>query len=64
MQGRRNSIANALELCLSCTNPGGGYSEKILWGCAARVFVTIPLATETKGQIHTLGYGKWVKIKP
>ena len=31
---------------------------------AARVFATVPLATETEGQNHTLGYGKWVKIKP
>ena len=25
---------------------------------------TIPLGTETEGQNRTLGYGKWVKIKP
>ena len=44
----------------------GGYSKKF-WrgcGCVARIFTTIPLATETESQIHTLGYRKWVKINP
>ena len=41
---------------------GGGYSEKFWRGCAARVFATIPLAMETKGQksydrlISTMGF--------
>ena len=38
---------------------------KILTGvCSPGFFATIPLATETEGQNHTLGYEKWVKIKP
>ena len=40
------------------------YSEKFWHGCAARVFATTPLAMGTDGQNRTLGYGKWVKIKP
>ena len=51
----------------AATTPGGGYSKNFrLDGCvcAARVFATIPLATETKSQNRTLGYRKWVKIKP
>ena len=53
-------------ICILTTIPQsrGGYSEKFWWGCAARVFATKPLATETEGQNHTLAYGKWVKIKP
>ena len=34
------------------------------FGCAARVVATIPFAMETESQNHTLGNGKWVKIKP
>ena len=41
-----------------------GSSEEFWRGCVARVFATIPLATETEGQNRDLGYGKWVKIKP
>ena len=43
---------------------GGGVLRKFWQGCLCRVFATIPLATETEGQNRTLGYGKWVKIKP
>ena len=43
---------------------GGGYSEKKMTGSAARIFATIPLATETEGENRTVGYGKYVKIKP
>ena len=32
-----------------------GVLRKMLTGCTARVFATIPLATETEGQNHTLG---------
>ena len=38
--------------------------RKILTGVCSPGFATIPLAMETEGQNHTLGYGKWVKIKP
>ena len=43
---------------------GRGYSEEFWQGCAARVVATIPFAMETESQNHTLGNGKWVKIKP
>ena len=42
----------------------GGYSEEFWRGNAARVVATIPFAMETESQNHTLGNGKWVKIKP
>ena len=38
--------------------------RKKMTGCAVRVFATTPLTTETEVQNHTLGFGKWVKIKP
>ena len=37
--------------------PRRGVLWKIWRGCAAQVFTTIPLATETEGQNRTLGYG-------
>ena len=46
--------------------PGGvgGYSERFWRGCAARVFATIPLATETEGQIMPLATESGSKSNP
>ena len=61
-------LSYALYMYMSRGGGGGGwwsgYSEEFWRGCAARVVATIPFAMETESQNHTLGNGKWVKIKP